>query len=148
MHVWAHEIFSNETAPLVDAGSVSVAVGVGLGGGEMNLQRDKETDEKYQARLLARIIDLQSQLAAEREAREAAEYAWEQERDVTEMLGRNLEQAQRELDAERKDAERYRLVRLLPGNEELMSLLESICADPTSPEQFDATIDAARKEGK
>mgnify|MGYP001474719526 CR=1 FL=1 len=59
-----------------------------------------------------------------------------------------IEELQVQLAAERKDAERYRLVRLLPGNEELMSLLESICAEPTSPEQFDATIDAARKKRK
>ena len=40
----------------------------------MNEQRDREKDEQYQLRLVARIVDLEEQLEAER--KDSARYRW------------------------------------------------------------------------
>lgn len=50
-------------------------------------------------------------------------------------------------EAVRKDAERYRWLRQLPGNESMLKALEDACAEPDSPEAFDAAIDAALSKG-
>jgi hypothetical protein len=44
----------------------------------------------------------------------------------------------------RADAERYRWLRNLPGNEDMLLALETSCSEPDSPDAFDAAIDAAK----
>ena len=41
------------------------------------------------------------------------------------------------------DVTRYAFLRNLPGNPELLALLTAINADPETPDEFDAVIDAA-----
>ena len=60
----------------------------------MNEQRDREKDEHYQLRLVARIVDLEKQLEVLQRAR------------LT-----NVSDVMRENEALRKDAERYRWLR-------------------------------------
>ena len=99
----------------------------------MNEQRDREKDEHYQLRLVARIVDLHEQLEALQRAR------------LT-----NVGDVMRENEALRKDAERYRWLR--SGQRTglwMISAWLSGCGryEPVPFEnELDAAIDAARKE--
>lgn len=67
------------------------------------------------------------------------------ERGKNEMIHRYMTVC-RELDLVKKDASRYRLMRLLPGNDALLQKLEEISIDPMTPEQFDAVIDTVMEK--
>jgi uncharacterized protein (DUF2344 family) len=101
--------------------------------------------EDYNAERIGRAQDLLNatevvaSLARERKALEEAEKML----DIMDTVIAERDAAESKLAEREKYAQRYRLVRNLPGNEPLLTLLESICEEPITPEQFDTAIDAA-----
>ena len=62
---------------------------------------------------------------------------------IANTLEQEINDLHRLLAEAKLDATRYAFLRNLPGNPELLAMLNTINADPETPDEFDAVIDAA-----
>jgi len=113
----------------------------------VRLERELDESQRGQRELCVAIGNVTDQLAAAQEkiTRQAERIRY-LEGATNHADGTPLSKALAECEALRADALRYRWLRNIPGNEDMLLALETACSEPDSPEAFDAAIDTARSK--